>query len=217
MGDAGMGVRQFRREAGARARDFMAKSSKQELVYLPGKNEGVRAAITPGDVLLFRGRGLLSWLIKKFTHSDYSHAGLLFRYRERVYCLEAVRWGVRLSPVSMLLEHYPDGIYYFDLDAAPSVRETALEFGFTRLCLPYDILGLVWFAVALLFARKRPEEKNERWFCSELVAAAYRSAGFPLTDGLPCYTSPVDLINGNKLKPCGPLTLADVEDLPKIP
>ena len=119
-------------------------------------------------------------------------------------------FATRIASTVWKLEHYPDGIYYFDLDAAEPVRETAVGFGFARLCLPYDILGLVWFAVALIFARKRPEEKNQRWFCSELVAAAYRSAGFPLTAELPCYTSPVDLINGDKLKPCGRLTLADV-------
>jgi uncharacterized protein YycO len=168
-----------------------------------------------GDVLLFRGRGLLSWLIRKFTHSDYSHAGLLFRYRDRVYCLEAVRWGVRLSPVSMLLEHYPDGIYYFGLEATDTVRENALGFGFRQLCLPYDILGLVWFAAALILARKRPpDEQTKRWFCSELVAAAYRAAGFPLTDAQPCYVSPVDLINGQRLVPRGRLTLQTVEPPP---
>jgi uncharacterized protein YycO len=134
----------------------------------------------------------------------------MFRYKERVYCLEAVRLGVRLSPVSMLLEHYPDGIYYFGLDAGEPVRETALGFGLQQLCRPYDILGLVWFAVAHIFALKRTDGQDGRWFCSELVAAAYRSAEFPLTDGLPCYASPADLINGQKLKPCGPLTLADV-------
>jgi len=63
------------------------------LAYVAGKDEGVRASMRSGDVLLFRGRGLLSWLIRHATHSDYSHAGLLFRYCGRVYCLEAVGKG----------------------------------------------------------------------------------------------------------------------------
>jgi uncharacterized protein YycO len=163
-----------------------------------------------GDVLLFRGGGVLSRLIRLATHSRYSHAGLVFRYRERVYCLEAVGKGVRLAPVSRLLHHYPDGIFYCTLGAADPARETALGFGFQQLSLPYDVLGLVRFALALIFATRRPVKPDQRWFCSELVAAAYRIAEFPLTDELPCYASPVDLINGHKLELRGRLTATDV-------
>lgn len=205
-----MGVRQYRRDAGGRARQCLADSNQQKLPYVTGTNEGVRASMRSGDVLLFRGRGLLSSMIRMATHSDYSHAGLIFRYCDRVYCLEAVGRGVRLAPVSVLLKHYPDGIYYFALNAAEAARECALGFGFSQLCLPYDTLGLVWFALALLFAVRRPVEEDERWFCSELVAAAYRTAGFPLTDRLPCYASPADLIDGHKLEPRGRLTAADL-------
>jgi uncharacterized protein YycO len=163
-----------------------------------------------GDVLLFRGSGLLSWLIRVATHTGYSHAGLVFRYRERVYCLEAMGKGVRLAPVSRLLDHYPDGVFYCGLAAAEPARETALGFGFQQLSLPYDVLGLVRFALALIFATRRPVKPDQRWFCSELVAAAYRRAEFPLTDELPCYASPADLINGHRLELRGRLTAADV-------
>jgi hypothetical protein len=187
----------------------MAESPQEPLLYKAGKDEGVRAAMQSGDVLLFRGRGLLSSIIRVFTRSTYSHAGLVFRYHDHVYCLEAVGVGVRLSPVSLLLEHYPDGIYFFGLGAEEPVREAALGFGFRQLCRPYDVLGLVWFALALIFGRRRPEGSDQRWFCSELVAAAYRMAGLPLTGGLPCYASPADLINGGRLEPRGRLTMAD--------
>jgi len=203
------GVRENRREAGDRARQRMAEAGNQVLSYVAGKNVGVRAKMLTGDVLLFRGNGLLPWLIRLATHSDYSHAGLLFRYDGRVYCLEAVGKGVRLSPVSRLLDHYPKGIFYCGLGAEETARETALGFGFQQLCLPYDVFGLVRFALALIFARRRPVEPDNRWFCSELVAA-YRFSGFPLTDELPCYVSPVDLINGHKLELRGRLTAADI-------
>ena len=192
------------------ARQSMVEPAKQELRYVAGKNEGIRADMKSGDVLLFDGNGVLSWLIRHATHSDYSHAGLLFRYRERVYCLEAVGQGVRLSPVSRLLAHYPKGVFYCSLGAEKPTRETALGFGFEQLCLPYDVLGLFRFAFALIFNKRLPVEPDNRWFCSELVAAAYRIAGFPLTDGLPCYASPADLINGHRLELRGRLTLVDV-------
>lgn len=192
----------------------MAEAGNQVLSYVAGKNVGVRAKMLTGDVLLFRGNGLLPWLIRLATHSDYSHAGLLFRYDGRVYCLEAVGKGVRLAPVSRLLDHYPDGIFYCGLAALDPARETALGFGFQQLSLPYDVLGLVRFALALIFATRRPVKPDQRWFCSELVAAAYRIAEFPLTDELPCYASPVDLINGHKLELRGRLTLRMCEGEP---
>jgi uncharacterized protein YycO len=204
------GVRQHRREAGEQAQQRMVDAPKQVLSYAVGKDKGVRASMRSGDVLLFRGRGFLSWLIRRATHCDYSHAGLVFCYRGRVYCLEAVGSGVRIAPVSRLLGHYPDGVFYCGLGAAEPARETALGFGFQQLCLPYDVFGLVRFAFALIFARRRPVKPDQRWFCSELVAAAYRIADFPLTDELPCYVSPADLINGQKLELRGRLTPADV-------
>ena len=210
MGNREGGVREHRREAGDQARQRLAESNQQALPYVAGKDVGVRASMRSGDVLLFRGSGVLSWLIRLATHSDYSHAGLVFRYRARVYCLEAVGKGVRLIAVSRLLDHYPGGVFYCGLGAAEPARETALGFGFQQLCLPYDVFGLVRFALALIFAWRRPVNPDNRWFCSELVAAAYRIAGFPLTDELPCYASPVDLINGHKLELRGRLTAADV-------
>jgi len=187
----------------------MAEPTNHVLSYTAGKDQGVRASMRNGDVLLFRGRGLLSWLIRHATHSDYSHAGLLYRYCKRVYCLEAVGQGVRLVPVSRLLDHYPDGVFYCGLEAEEPTRKTALGFGFQQLALPYDVFGLVRFAFALIFARRRPIKPDQCWFCSELVAAAYCIAGFPLTDELPCYAAPADLINGHKLELRGRLSAAD--------
>jgi uncharacterized protein YycO len=210
MGNREGGVRQHRREAGEQAQQRMAEPTSQVLSYTAGEDQGVRASMRSGDVLLFRGRGPLSWLIRRATHSGYSHAGLLFRYCERVYCLEAVGQGVRLVPVSRLLDHYPDGVFYCSLAAEEETRTTALGFGFQQLALPYDVFGLVRFAFALIFAKRRPVKPDQRWFCSELVAAAYRNAGFPLTDQLPCYAAPADLINGHKLELRGRLTAADL-------
>jgi len=210
MGNSEGGVKQNRREAGEQARQRMVEPSKRVLSYTAGKDQGVRASMRNGDVLLFRGRGLLSWLIRLATHSNYSHAGLLFRYCKRVYCLEAVGVGVRLAPVSRLLNHYPDGVFYCGLAAEEPTRKTALGFGFQQLALPYDVFGLVRFAFALIFGRQRLIKPDQRWFCSELVAAAYRIAGFPLTDELPCYVAPADLINGHKLELHGRLTAADL-------
>ena len=56
----------------------------------------VRQEFRDGDVLLFRGRGFSSLIIRWLTRSPYSHVGLVFRFAEHVYSLEAVGSGVRL-------------------------------------------------------------------------------------------------------------------------
>jgi hypothetical protein len=188
----------------------MQQVAQHVQLYHAGQNEGIRERMRSGDVLLFRGRGPLSWIIRKATGSDFSHAGLVFRFRERVYCLEAVKGGVRLAPLSWLVRVYPGKIHYFTLEADPQQRQAALGFAFEQLCRPYDTIGLFRFGLALALGRPRSERKDERWFCSELVAEAYRGAGVPLTAELPSYASPADLIDGNKLEPGGHLTPADV-------
>jgi hypothetical protein len=203
-------VRAHRKAAGKQACEIIAKAAENRLPYTAGRDHGIRSEMRNGDVLLFRGRGWLSWLIQKVTHSVYSHAGVLFRYCGRVYCLEAVGKGVRLAPVSRLVDHYPDGIFFCSLGATEPERESAIDFGFQQLSLPYDVLGLVRFALALIFCTRRPVDDAEHWFCSELVAAAYAKAGYPLTPCLPCYASPADLINGEKLQLRGRLTPAQL-------
>jgi hypothetical protein len=188
----------------------MQQVAEHVQVYHAGQNEGIRERMRGGDVLLFRGRGLLSWIIRKATGSDFSHAGLVFRFRERVYCLEAVGGGVRLAPLSWLVGVYHGEIHYFTLEADPKERQAALGFAFEQLCRRYDKIGLVRFGLTLLFGLRRSPHQDDRWFCSELVAQAYRVAGAPLTAELPSYASPADLIDGNKLEPGGKLTLADV-------
>ena len=69
-----------------------------------------RPGMQAGDVVLFRGSGPMSRAIRWLTRSPYSHAALVFRFEERVYCLEAVGSGVRLALISEVLARYHGGV-----------------------------------------------------------------------------------------------------------
>jgi uncharacterized protein YycO len=160
-----------------------------------------RGDFRPGDVLLFRGRGLASMGIRLLTRSPYSHVGLVFLYLERVYCLEAVGVGVRLILMSELMRRYHGGIDYYEVvNAADPQRDGAIAFGFQQLGKLYDRPGIVRFLIAILFNRKPAVSEDQAWFCSELVAAAYRRQGLALAPVSVSYTSPADLAVSPELR-----------------
>jgi hypothetical protein len=161
----------------------------------------VRSEFTVGDVLLFRGRGLISQLIRWVTRSPYSHVGLVFLFEERVFCIEAVGVGVRLILISELMRRYHGGIDYYEVhDPSPEQRHGAIAFCFAQLGKLYDRPGIFRFLIAIVFNRKPAVREDQEWFCSELVAAAYRAQGFPLAPESAAYTSPADLALSPELK-----------------
>lgn len=154
----------------------------------------VRAQVRLGDVLLFRGRGLMSRAIRLLTRSPYSHVGLVHLQHGRVYSLEAVGAGVRLILMSEVMRRYHGGIDYYEVKGAtPEQRDGAVAFCFQQLGKLYDRPGIMRFLVAILFNRKDRAREDQTWFCSELVAAAYRSQGLTLAPVSAAYTSPADL------------------------
>jgi uncharacterized protein YycO len=178
-------------------REVRAKRSRAE-------RKGYRAArgdFQIGDVLLFRGRGLSSQAIRLLTRSPYSHVGLVFPYQSRVYCFEAVGVGVRLILMSEVMRRYHGGIDYYEVTrAAPEQRDGAIAFCFQQLGKLYGRPGIVRFLVAIFFNHKPAVREDQAWFCSELVAAAYRAQGVALAPVSASYTSPADLAVSPELK-----------------
>jgi uncharacterized protein YycO len=178
-------------------REVRAKRARAERIGYGGARGDFRV----GDVLLFRGRGLASQVIRLFTRSPYSHVGLVFLYQGRVYCLEAVGVGVRLILMSEVMRRYHGGIDYYQVArAAPEQRDGVIAFCFQQLGKLYDRPGIVRFLVAILFNRKPAVRADQAWFCSELVAAAYRAHGLALAPVSASYTSPADLAVSPELK-----------------
>lgn len=114
-----------------------------------------------GHVLLFRGHGVISALIRWQTRGEYSHAALL--YPDKRTIIEA--WhrpsGVRRTQLASF-----DGV---DVFAVPEIDDWTSVFAYaeSRIGKKYDYLSVLRFVT-----RKKPPEGDEREFCSELVFGA---------------------------------------------
>ncbi len=182
---------------GVVSREVRAQRSRAERRGYPG----ARSEFQIADVLLFRGRGLSSQVIRLLTRSPYSHVGLVFPYQERVYCIEAVGAGVRLILMSEVMRRYHGGIDYYEVRSATDAqRDGAIALCFQQLGKLYDRPGIVRFLLAILFNWKPAVREDQAWFCSELVAAAYRAHGLTLAPVSSAYTSPADLAVSPELK-----------------
>ncbi len=154
----------------------------------------LRHDFVTGDVLCFRGRGATAWLIRRLTNSRYSHIGLVFRSKQRVFCLEATGIGVHLILMSELVKRYHGGIDYFAVREMPDIaRETAIDFGFGLLGKLYERRGVARYLWFLLGGDRQRSRERTFWYCSEIVAECYRAAGVVLVPGRIGYLSPSDI------------------------
>tara|TARA_Y100000310_G_C20478768_1_gene713685 strand:- start:4 stop:639 length:636 start_codon:yes stop_codon:yes gene_type:complete len=70
--------------------------------------------IKEGDVLLFRGRGLSSWLIKRYASGVHSHAGMAHWDNDNLECVEFREFkGGRAVSLKSQVETHPDNIDIF--------------------------------------------------------------------------------------------------------
>lgn len=131
---------------------------------------------------LFRGRGIVSALIRWQTRSKYSHAAI---FVDDHTILEA--WptkGVRINFLTDLSD-----IDFFDITTTPRQELTIIDFFQTQMGKPYDYFGVFNFITKFPFFKP-----YESWFCSEIVFAALKEAGIlPLNNIEPNKVSPFHL------------------------
>jgi len=167
----------------------------------------IEREIKNGDVFCFRGRSLFGWLIKLRTRSVYSHIGIALWIKvdghERLCCMEALEpGGVRLYPMDRYLQDCErNGIQVHWYSVADPVIDRDQVAGFVlrqwgkRYASPWQFLlswGRVTRFVYRLFGWRRGDVDPDRFFCSELAAGAFRTAGYDPPGGDPIRPFEVD-------------------------
>lgn len=180
----------------------------------------VQGAVATGDVLLFRGVGPLSRLVQLWTRSVYSHAGVALRVAvggyERLCVMEAMFSGVRLVPLDLRLadcERRGVAVDWWEVADPAYDRDKAAAYVLRAWARPYAPLWqlLASFGrltrLALRWLGRKGDLDPDRYFCSELVAAALRHATPGAADCGPApeETAPGDLALLPCLKPRGRL------------
>jgi hypothetical protein len=119
-----------------------------------------RTSISSGDVILFRGRGPVAWLIRTLTRSLYDHSAIAWEIGGRVLVIEArMLGGVKADPLSTRLADHaawvPTGIYFDELRLKVAIRD---------LGRPYSFLNCFRALIGLPGVRGQFE-------CAQLVAS----------------------------------------------
>lgn len=135
-------------------------------------------------ILLYQGKSLISRAIRWQTRSKYSHAAVEL---DSGQVIEAWRKGVRMTE-SMSDDHTPGTMvdcFAINAEFDPTQVEDYL---LMQIGKKYD------FKAIARFLTRRDQRDNEKWFCSELVAAAFNMAEVRLLARIPdSHVSPRDL------------------------
>lgn len=121
-------------------------------------------SLVSGDIVAHTSRSSRSALIRRATHSPYSHVGLVEVTRDGVFVLEAVQ-PVQRVPLAVWRARGQGGkLAVFRLRGlAPDDAQAAIGWAKAQLGKPYD---------------DRYQWDDERLYCSELVTKAFeRGAG----------------------------------------
>lgn len=123
-------------------------------------------------VALHKGTGFVSRAIQWQTRSPYSHASMVFgvNFTDVIEAREFA--GVRRLDFLDQAEN----IDLFTVDVTEYESEIIRQFALAQVGKPYDYVSVLRF----VSRRQASRESSGKWFCSELVFAAFRKAGINL-------------------------------------
>jgi hypothetical protein len=163
-----------------------------------------RREIRNADLLLFRRRNCLTRLIAVAGRSQYVHAAMAGRWKDRLMCVEMTAGGGRAQLLSNIVAQWPGviDVYRANSSRRRFSRERALaamigitgkRYGWTNLCRA-ALLHLPIFR--FLVQPDTNDLENSTWppFCSQAVAMADRAGGIdPAPNLADRLTEPGDL------------------------
>ena len=175
----------------------------------------VREYMQPGDVIAFGGQSIFSRWAKFTTGSSLTHVAIVMENHQDTHPKDNVSlkimesaWfrrkrGVMKNCLHKKVRTYKGNMWWLPLSAASRAifeqnQDAFFEFMQKQDGKPYDIQQL--FGAAIDVTDQHPilsrltynQENYNRWFCSELVAAALKSAG--VVDGVNASeTTPIDV------------------------
>lgn len=168
----------------------------------------VRDQIQNGDIVLFRGKSLVSRFICWATGSKYSHAGIVGWWHNHLMVIEAVSRGVVATRLSFVVNGYPGSAELWTTDRsverAEIVRAAQLLLGRN-----YSMTKLFALGRRIIYGTNKgvdPDDSPNGFLCSEFVSRVWRAGGLDLKEGVPDrFTKPGDIARSPHLRKIGDL------------
>ena len=151
-----------------------------------------------GDILLFKGRGLISKAIQWGTNSKYSHVAVCVN-AEMNLLIEA-QGKVRAADIRTMKDY---DIFRIKKGHKYSLNEV-ISFLVSKLNQKYDYAGVIFLGIMKLFRLKKLAnkwQKDRDYFCSELVYEAFKAGGLEIVNKESGAVSPADIANSDVVKP----------------
>ncbi len=189
----------------------------QNRLLLTPANGGQHIAPTDlqaGDMVLSNTAGLVSAGIRLLTLAPVSHAAL---YLGEGQIAEAVGSGVRIRPIDAFMADESTIVAFRHPGLRPEHAQAMRGFAQAQEGQKYNTLGIVLqapftlqrqycelpilpglvrdFCLRGLAAVQLGAARNDRFFCSQFVLAAYQQAQLPLTTVDPLLVNPADLLH----------------------
>ena len=140
--------------------------------------DGLRNLIKTGDLVEFSSNGIIGKTIMWKTGRQVSHCSIVIRlpYKDspRRFIVEAIRTGVEFQLLSDVLQHYDGKAIWYGLKPEHDDRRDAVgewTFGELSQHKTYDFGGVI----SQLWGRVNLDTR--KYYCSELIDAAYIEAG----------------------------------------
>ncbi len=171
-----------------------------------------RKRLKNGDVLLYKGQGPISWIIKKVTKSEYSHSGIVVWWNNRLMVMEArSKKGVIVSPLSRSICGYKGTVEWYTAKKrlTKKERQKMVEYAEIELGKKYNTSLVLVDLIAKLFkitglGTTDTLGESSKQFCSYYVAQIYNSIGLDLTPNKnDCFMSPDDIARSKALDKVG--------------
>ena len=117
---------------------------------------------------------VVSRVIRVVTWSNFSHVDLVVKQDGKLALLGAQADGVKIRPLGYC---NPTRIETLTADVPEEARKKIFDFCYAQVGKPYDYTALLGNLL------HRDWQEDDSWFCSELLAAAFNKAGYPLING----------------------------------
>lgn len=151
-----------------------------------------------GDMILFNGNYFLSRIIEYFTHSIYSHVGIIIidpcfenKLLKGIYVLESGyeptndpennrnKYGVQLTKLETFIENYNGKLFIRKLHCTRNKNfyEKIIQIHSNVHNLSYDLNPIDWIKAEFNIHIGNVQKKNTFW-CSALVTYFYIKMGF---------------------------------------